>query len=327
MKRNQVSGILRLAFAISIIAAVTAVLSPTPSLAQSSLNQNMGAVLRQLLSPGNPLPTLWNYSTPQTYGANRGGVTDSTAAFQAAINAGDVLVPAGTYLINGNVWVPNNRNIQCQNGAVLLTTLKTPTEGGILDYYNTGWGSVVGCTFRGTNTTIPAVEDDTQARMLIDMSSAQHVQLIGDTFEYAWGDSAVHMTYAASALSGSSSNTVEFCTFRNNALYGLAIVSGANNLIAYDQFLDSSVGSESNQPTGYQNAGNVFTQLNITQINGNGYEYIFLSGGAYPVGSDYSGNTVVSNYVSGAKIVVTDGNSVTPASYINNTCVNGCWVH
>src|SRR5260221_12344667 len=55
--------------------------------------------------------------TPQAYGAKGDGVTDDTAAFQSALAAGDLVVPAATYLINGNIYVPSYRNVQCQPGA------------------------------------------------------------------------------------------------------------------------------------------------------------------------------------------------------------------
>lgn len=51
------------------------------------------------------MPFLVGYATPQDYGATGNGVTDDTAAFQAAITAvqnaggGTVFVPAGTYLV------------------------------------------------------------------------------------------------------------------------------------------------------------------------------------------------------------------------------------
>jgi polygalacturonase len=63
-----------------------------------------------------------NYVTPQAYGAKGDGMSDDTAAFQSALNAGDLLVPPATYLINGNIYVPSHRNVQCQPGATLHTT-------------------------------------------------------------------------------------------------------------------------------------------------------------------------------------------------------------
>ncbi|WP_244144711.1 glycoside hydrolase family 55 protein, partial [Paraburkholderia hospita] len=68
-------------------------------------------------------PALVNPVNPITYGAKCNGSTDDTAAFQKAINAGDVLVPAGTCVINGTLNVRvSNRHIQCQGTILKRTT-------------------------------------------------------------------------------------------------------------------------------------------------------------------------------------------------------------
>ena len=50
---------------------------------------------------GFAAPTLVNPGSPLSFGAKCDGATDDTAAFQAAINAGDVLVPTGK---RGREW-------------------------------------------------------------------------------------------------------------------------------------------------------------------------------------------------------------------------------
>lgn len=61
------------------------------------------------------------------YGADPTGVADSTAAFQAAINAGSVVVPPGTYTmswasISADISIPANRKIEIQKGATVTMT-------------------------------------------------------------------------------------------------------------------------------------------------------------------------------------------------------------
>jgi hypothetical protein len=61
------------------------------------------------------------------YGADPTGVADSTAAFQAAINAGSVVVPPGNYTmswtsISADVIIPGNRKIEVQKGATITNT-------------------------------------------------------------------------------------------------------------------------------------------------------------------------------------------------------------
>jgi hypothetical protein len=61
------------------------------------------------------------------YGADPTGVLDSTAAFQAAINAGSIIVPPGNYTmswtaISADVIIPGNRKIEVQKGATITNT-------------------------------------------------------------------------------------------------------------------------------------------------------------------------------------------------------------
>src|SRR2546425_270900 len=78
-------------------------------------------VLLLVVSPSKAHSTT---SSPQAFGARGNGVADDTAAFQAAIRAGDIAIGPGTYLINGTVSVPSSRTITCQSGAVLYTSQK-----------------------------------------------------------------------------------------------------------------------------------------------------------------------------------------------------------
>jgi hypothetical protein len=80
--------------------------------------------------------------------------TDDTAAFQTLLNAGDIIVQAGTYAIAGNINVPTNRVIQCQAGATFLDTQSSSTvmfHLGVNNGASYGHNSISGCTFEGTN--------------------------------------------------------------------------------------------------------------------------------------------------------------------------------
>lgn len=69
------------------------------------------------------LDLIENYVTPQMYGAAADGVTDDTEAIQSAINeSSNVLIPEGTYAINGTIMLTGGKTIKMQNKAVLVKT-------------------------------------------------------------------------------------------------------------------------------------------------------------------------------------------------------------
>jgi hypothetical protein len=267
-----------------------------------------------------------------TFGPAGDGATDDSAKLQSALNAGDLYIddPTRTYLINATVRVPNNRHVQCAKGAVLKTSLHNSSETGILTWQATSSGSVVGCTFYGTNTA-PTFDNSATGNFPVDMYSVSDIVVVGNVFKNSWGDACVHMTYDASPSIGSRNNFVGFNDFEANGIYGVAVVAGADNYIGYNRAIDSAIGSESNSSTGYENTGNVFDNNYVQRINGSGYNgRDWLSGGSYPPGTDYSGNTVSNNVVTGTGITIDENGTsgaVAPAQYINNQCINGCTVH
>ena len=102
-----------------------------------------------------PVPTLIKPTTvgPGTHGVVGNGITDDTAAWQAALNAGDVIVSPGIYAIAGNLSIPTGRNIFCLSGAIFLDTQTTTTHMFGIGYSPSSLGnnSIVGCTFQGTD--------------------------------------------------------------------------------------------------------------------------------------------------------------------------------
>src|SRR5262249_2387224 len=93
-------------------------------------------------------PALANPVNPVSFGADNTGVNDSTSAFQSAVNQSDVLVPAGTYLLNGNVEIFGEiRNIRCASGVTLKTTTVSNTQPMI--WFAANRGSLAGCTLDG----------------------------------------------------------------------------------------------------------------------------------------------------------------------------------
>ena len=81
--------------------------------------------------------------------------TDDTAAFQTLINAHDLIVNAGGYVIAGQINIPSNRVIQCNSGVTFYQA--TNASSGNAHMFAIGWPpggnttnvSVSGCTFAG----------------------------------------------------------------------------------------------------------------------------------------------------------------------------------
>jgi hypothetical protein len=286
------------------------------------VTKDTNALLAIVFGQSTPLPTLYKASSPQIFGAKGDGVTDDTAAFQSAINAGDLEIPSANYLINGTVRVPSYRNIQCQPGTVLHTTRHDGVDSGILGFSSTQYDTVVGCTFTGANTTTPPHLDGNQANYMMMVNAAKYLFARGNTFKYTWGNSAIHL----SGSTPSSNNSVEYNDFESNGLYGTAVINGTYNRLAFNRIVDSALGAEVNSTTGYQNTGNLFTHNYVAKVNNDGYGETWLSGGVYPTAFNYSGNLVYFNFVTAATIEQNDGSSG-PAQYGANHCVSGCSTH
>lgn len=56
----------------------------------------------------------------RTYGANPNGTTDASAAIQSAINADDILIKDGLFLISESIKIPSNRTVYGQNAKLKM---------------------------------------------------------------------------------------------------------------------------------------------------------------------------------------------------------------
>jgi polygalacturonase len=283
--------------------------APTPAPSGSKLGSSLTALFAQLLGSGNPLPTLYNYATPQTFGAKGNGTTDDTAAFQSAVNAGDVLVPAATYLINGSIGVPSYTNIQCAPGAVLYTTNHNTATSATFSFNGTSYSSVIGCTFEGTNTTTPPLYVDTAAsNFAILVSGGGNNTFVGDSFASSWAWAPLQVS------GGSNNNLIQYCDFESNALYGLALVAANSNHVALNRSVDSSMANVADT-TAQTNSGNAMAHNLIRKVNGNGANNVFLSGGTSPSGFNYGGDYVSYNILQNADNFYTSVSGGTSAHY------------
>lgn len=302
-------------------------------------------------SSGYTKPTLVNVQNPMNHGALCNGSTNDFYAFQAAINAGDVLVPAGKVcVINGALNVTtSNKHIECGEGTVLRQTVLT---GSMIVYQTPGSGrisgdSIVNCTFIGTGT-VPATTDWNNSAKhwnipILARDRVDNMLLAGNTFDRFFGQA---MFQTVGTIDGGTGDQVVYNTFKNCGYYGVAFVAHTNGLIAHNTATDCAIGVENDNVQPPQNTGgNILEYNTLTCVYGYGAPDIgactTLSGGATINGQDYSTNIVRNNAVSGtanaqgahpgSPSYILIGSNVNwggaiAAQYSNNTCTNGCSV-
>ncbi|MFL9922550.1 hypothetical protein PQR75_46505 [Paraburkholderia fungorum] len=288
-------------------------------------------------------PPLVNPVSPITYGAKCNGVTDDTAAFQKAINASDVLVPAGTCVINGRINVQvSNRHIQCQ-GTILKRTTGYNSQmfmfgDGQNAYQN---DSIVECNFVGANTAAPQYYNNDARHWDIPVETTGPVSkffLAGNSFKQFFGQS-MFQTYGAT--NGGSGDIVEYNTFASCGYYGPVFDAHTNGYIGHNTVTDCAVGIE-NDNTGQVTGHNVIEYNTIKAVYGYGAPDMTSSAmltGGVAASADYSTNIVRNNTVSGTSNAQGFKGANIPsrtiqganwgekaAQYSNNTCISGCSV-
>ena len=191
--------------------------------------------------------------------------TDDTSAFQNLLAAGDIIVQAGTYRIDGNVTIPTGRSIQCQPGATFLDGQTATTFMFSIGYWaGTGSGNnqITGCTFEGTD--VPAGANNYanyhggtsgySELFVIGTGNGTHpdnILIENNTFKDGQGDhlitysscgtaqtGAANCNSGAPGTEGPSHITIYNNTFQHCAQPGLHINGGQNIHIANNTFTD-----------------------------------------------------------------------------------------
>jgi hypothetical protein len=289
-------------------------------------------------------PALVNPVNPMSYGAKCDGVTDDSAAFQAAVNAGDVSVPARTCVINQKVGITMSyRHIQCQPGAVIKQT--NPYAGNIFLVYSpsnatlTG-DSIVNCTFQGANTVAPQYYETDSRRWNVAVETSDRVSnfiLEGNTFKQFFGQTTFQ-TYGR--VDGGSGDIIQYNTFQSCGYYGAALVGHRNGYVGHNTLTDCALGVENDNASQYT-GGNIIEDNTVTAVHGYGahdmLNSVMLTGGISG-GADYSTNIVRNNTVSGVSDSASFQQAGLPsgiwersasgaAQYSNNVCGKGCNVY
>jgi hypothetical protein len=289
-------------------------------------------------------PALVNPVNPKTYGAKCDGATDDTAAFQKAINASDVLVPAGTCVINGTLNVrASNRHIQCQ-GTILKRTTGFNMQMIVIGDYKNAYtnDSIVECNFVGANTVAPKYYNNDNRHWDIPIETTGPVSnflLAGNSFKQFFGQS-MFQTYGQP--NGGSGDKIIYNTFASCGYYGPVFVAHTNGYIGHNTVTDCAVGIE-NDNTSQATGGNVIEYNTVNAVYGYGApdmtSSVMITGGV-AASADYSTNIVRNNSVSGTSNAqgfkganipsrVLNGKTrwgIKAAQYSNNTCGTGCAV-
>lgn len=335
MRRGISPHFIALAWFLFVGLALKVSAADAPNQPRASLVQAVGTPSLFPMRRNTPLMTLNSHVTPQAYGAMGDGVTDDTAAFQAALKEGDLLVPPATYLINGNIKVPSYRTVQCEAGTTLHTTRHDHRESGVITFNGVSSSSVIGCTITGSNTAARPVLDGDQWNYLIWVrGSSNNIVVTGNTLKYSWANSALHIDGNEGRPNIPSTDIlVTYNDFDSNGYYGVATISANNVQVLQNHFVDSSCCAEANSPKNDQNMYNVYGYNYMTSVNGNAATCgsncssgIFFTGGEAPDNFNYSTDRVYNNYVTGTntRLITGANHGSTPPAYANNQCLNGC---
>jgi hypothetical protein len=247
--------------------------------------------------------TLINPQSPLRNGCTSDGLNDCTAGFQAAVDAGDLHIPAGTYLVNGSVSVPSGtlsqyKNIVCDPNAVIKYLTWSSAHTAVFDWNGTSYGNVVGCTFSGASTQKPAIFIGGQEWNFASFTQngASHVNFVANTYLNSQGNSAVQ---AYGPTNVSTFIRLLYNSYQNCSLYGPALTTATDSLIEFNNFVDCGPDFESDI-SGKINARNIEAYNRMTGLNrhlstnqagtsGLPQELVFSSGAASN-GRDYITN-------------------------------------
>ena len=330
----------------TVTATRTASATPTATATPSGCQTIPGTSTRvgAACFPRTSCPALNNPQDPVSYGADKTGNDDSTSAFQSAVNAGDLYVSeAGTYLINlttggHGVVPPAGRNVVCAAGVTLKTTLHTGGHDTAIIAVQNSNTTVCGCDFQGDNTGSGAKTlDNEQNQFLIFASGGSNITIEGNSFENTWANSAIQFNTDYTGV-GASSSVAKYNTFSGNPYYGPEVDNGNGITIENNLSTDSPIGVEDDACSSLGPATSIVVQDNMLQVkngdcalagNSGCDSAVFITGGDYPSGCNYSSNTVTGNYCVGSSVQRAQVDNVSPgggaaASYGGNILGTDC---
>ena len=327
----------------------TPTLSPTPTPSPSPAAKGCTTIpgtnipVGAACFPSSSYPTLNNPQNPVNYGADPRGANDSTAAIENALAQGDAYFSTpGIYLVSlssGHGIVPSaGRTIACAPGVTLIERSEFSDSGndvGILSLQN-GSNTVVGCDFQGGNSAPGAVGIGTNQGQFLIIISSNNNTIEGNTFENAWGNSAVQVNDDYTGMLPANF-MIQFNTFSHNAYYGPEVDVSTSGTIQNNLQIDGGIGTEDDSCSATYSVHNLTIRNNELMVSaGDCYtagqsacnNTAFVTGGSYPPGCNYSTVSVESNYCqgSGAQLaeIQNGGSSIVHGPYANDILGNRC---
>jgi parallel beta-helix repeat protein len=243
----------------------------------------------------------------KTYGAKGDGVTDDTAAIQACINAvagkgGTVVVPDGTYMINGNysgsfgLRLGSNMTFAMTSGAVLKVITNGVDNYSILTAGTVSNVTITGGTLTGDRLTHTGSSGQDGHGLVI--GNASNITVTGLKATQCWGD-GIYITNSSSNITVTNS----ICDHNYRMGMSATAVNGLN--VSYSTF--SNTGQDGpllpGGGSGFDlepNAGETVTNVNFSHnsVTGNA-QYGIGTGGRYTSGAVTNYVTIASNTVTG----------------------------
>jgi hypothetical protein len=288
-------------------------------------------------------PALVHPLNPVDFGARCDGVSDDSAAFQAALDKGDIRVPAGICVIDRTVKITvSHRHMECSPGTTLKQTKPAFSMFSFIapDGKTLTGDSIANCVFVGSNSVAPRfILDDDALHYNIPVETRDRVSnfmLVGNIFRRFFGQ-AMFQTYGE--VDGGSGDVIAYNRFESCGYYGAVFVAHRGGYIGHNVLIDCAVGVENDNP-GQLSGDNVIEYNEVTAVHGYGAPdmgaSVLLTGGTAG-GADYSTNIVRYNAVMGVSKKAYDSVATLPsiiwqkasggaAQYQQNTCVKGCKV-
>jgi parallel beta-helix repeat protein len=275
-----------------------------------------------------PAPTSSLVVSVRDEGATGNGVTDDTAAIQAAINqvagtGGTVLVPDGAYMIDAvtRLYLKSNMTLSMSSGAVLKAIPNNQSGYAIIQIENVSDVNVMGGTVQGERAQHTGTTGE--YGMGIKIYGSNNIVIEGVTAKDTWGDGFY--------LGGASTVNTTFCSViaDNNRRQGMSITS-ADGVVIKNSIFKNTNGTR--PMTGIAVEPNEGDSVNDVQIlnsqflnnYGGGFmTYLGASGVRSITNMTIDGNTMDNNgggsiYAPGINISATSGLRITNNIVQNN---------